>query len=312
MKKPLQLLLLLATTSALAQLGGPALDPQALGWRDDGTDQGALATQPALATLVPRSIRAGTTVNGFMRYESAGGASIANSFRQLSGPSYAGHVCAITCPAADFSYVKVKLTVYGRRFGVQWYYTTGQTTEPFTVVIDGKAYEVPFSLKDPLSQSVVTQPDPFLQWVCPDLLDDTRHEVEIIFLGDRPSGSSRTWIVRNVLLDASAGYVEQRPLDTLHGPVTATTSYADFNPSSPWDPSNVRVVRVNLVNTAAHSVDIQLATSASDANRFALKTIGAGDTAVFDFGPNGIGLAPMYLKASTNSAVLVWVQANNL
>lgn len=302
----------LLTLAALAQLGGPAIDPQAIGWRDDGTDQGALATQPALATLVPRSLRIGSTVNNFMRFESGGGASISQSFRQLAGPSYAGHVCSITCPAADFSYVKIKLTVYGRRFGVQWYYTSGQATEPFTVVIDGRAYEVPFSLRDPLSDSVVTLPDPFLQWVCPDLLDDTRHEVEIIFLGDRPAGSSRTWIMRNVLLDSSAGYVEQRPLDGIYGPVTATTSYSDFNPSAPWDASNVRVVRVTVMNTAAHTVDISLATTAADASRFVLKTVPANDMLTFDFSPNGIGLSPMYIKASTNSAAILWVQANNL
>lgn len=298
--------------SALAQLGGPALDPQAIGWRDDGTDQGALATQPALATLVPRSIRLGSTVNDWMRYESAGGATVANTFRTLKGQSYNGSLCTITCPAADFSYVKAKLTVYGRRFGISWYYVTGQTTEPFTVVIDGKAYEVPFSLTDPLSGAVVTQVEPFLQWVCPDLLDDTRHEIEVIFLGDRPSGSSRSWIMRDVLLDSSAGYSPQRPLDTLQGPESATTSYQDFNLSAPWDASNVRILKVSCVNTAAHSVDVSLAISASDSNRFAQKTIGAGDTFVVDFAPNGVGLAPLYYKASTNSAVLIWVQANTL
>lgn len=118
--------------------------------------------------------------------------------------------------------------------------------------------------------------------------------------------------MRDVLLDSSAGYSPQRPLDTLQGPESATTSYQDFNLSAPWDASNVRILKVSCVNTAAHSVDVSLAISASDSNRFAQKTIGAGDTFVVDFAPNGVGLAPLYYKASTNSAVLIWVQANTL
>ena len=246
-----------------------------------------------------------------MRYENTGG-SIANTFRQLDGPSYAGHICAITVPAGNFNYVKVKLTVYGRRFGVQWYYKSGQTTEPFTVVIDGRAWSVPFSLLDPLSQTVVTMPDPFLQWVCPDLLDDTRHEVEIIFLGDRPSGSSRTWIMRNVLLDSSAGYVAQRPLDTMHGPQTATTSYAAFAQAAPWDSSNVRIVKFVCVNVSGSTATISLANTASDTTRFFQKSIAAGDTVTLDLGPNGTGFAPFYIKSDTGSAVYVWAQANTL
>jgi hypothetical protein len=312
------LLLPLLCLAALAQLGGPAIDPQEIGWESMPTNvapQGRVVTRPSQYHLVPKAIRTGNTPGGsFFLYEGTG-VTWAPVFRANNQSSYSGHAMAVTVAGAttatNFNYAKIKFTCYGRRVGVQWYNASGQPTNTFNVVIDGTPYVV-----DPVNRDATTQkvqgPDPFLTWIVPEQLDDTRHTVELVFSGSNTAGDDRAWTLWNVLLDATAGYVAQRPLDNLYGPQTATTSYASFSVSSPWDATDVRVLKVVAVNVSGSAATISVANTASDTTRFVQKSIAAGDTYVFDLGPNGAGFAPIYIKSDTGSAIYVWVQANTL
>lgn len=309
------LLCLLLCFSASAQIANPPIDPQVVGWIDDSTSQGTISTRPSQYNLVPRAIRAGNgTGMDFFQYAGSG-VTWSPSFRALKQGNYSGHSMSLTVAGAsaatNFNYAKISFNCYGRRVGVRWYNVSGQSTNAFNVIIDGTPYLVDVVNRDPVTQ-LQSGPDPFFSWVVPDQLDDTRHSVEIVFTASNTSGVNRSWILWDVLLDASAGYLPQRPMDNLYGPQTATTSYASFGPSSPWDATDVRVLKIVAVNTTASAATISVATSASDSNRFIQKSVAAGDTYTFDLGQNGAGFAPLYIKSDTGSAILVWVQANTL
>jgi len=312
------LLIPLITLAALAQLGGPALDPQQIGWEPTPTNvspQGRIITRPSSYHLVPRAIRTGNgTGMDFFLY-SGTGATWGPVFRSNKSGNYSGHAMAVTVAGAttnsNFNFAKISFSCYGRRVGVSWFNASGQPTNSFDVIIDGVPYAVNPVRRDQTTQ-LQSGPDPFFEWVVPDQLDDTLHTVDILFVGSNTAGDNRTWTLWNVLLDSTAGYVAQRPMDNLYGPQTATTSYVSFSVASPWDATNVRIVKFVCVNVSGSTATISLANTASDTTRFFQKSIAAGDTVTLDLGPNGAGFAPFYIKSDTGSAIYVWAQANTL
>lgn len=287
-----------------------SINPHAIGLVDDGSESGALRTRPLEARMISQAFRCGSSSSAGFRYEASGGASVTLTARVLQAKGYLGTVTSITCPAGDHSYVKVRLACYGRRFGLRWYYVTGQPTKAFTVVIDGQAYEVPTAAVDPLTGASVAAYDPLLQWLSP-LLDDSRHDIEIIFTGDRPTGSSNSWLMFAVLLDGWAGYEQQQPIYPIFGPWTVGTGWDTFAASSPWDATNIRIRRAFFRNGSGSSATVYLAVGAgNDANIFHAATIAAGATSSIDL--DDALWFPVYLKASAGSAISAFLQAQNI
>lgn len=293
-----------------------SIDVTARGWQDDGSESGILSVRPGTAPLVSFPLRSGAT-SGYqlgVPYESSGGATISNTFRTLGNADGTSQLLTITCPAADHSYVRLKFRkVRGRRFGVRWYFGSGSVQTPFTCWIDGVAYDVQFAPTNWRTGEVPTDHDPVAQWVCPDLLTDGEHDIDLVFLGDRPGGSSRNWILYGLLLDSMGGYTAPQRASGIYGPWTATVGWNTFAPSGVgWDANNVRVQEVFIFNGTGGAATVSFGSGAgADANRFMVfGSIPDGESRVHSFGDEGALWSPLYIKAS--AAVKIFVKARGL
>jgi hypothetical protein len=278
-------------------------------WVDDGTESGALRVVPA-RNLVARAVRIGSSASAFMRHEN-NGCTVSTVFAALKGADYASHYTSIQCPAGNYISTRIFLNVYGRHFGLRWYWVSSYTDAPFDVIIDGRPYSVDVRNLEALTGSGSSDADPFFQWICPDVLDDERHQIEICFRGPT-SGTTRNYVVRDVLLDAGAGYERQLPALALHGPQTLTTSYAAVAPGSVWGSPSVRLGKLFFFNYSGAAVTVSVASSASDSWRIAAKSVPAGEGWEVDIGGSLGALATPYVKASANTAVYLHATAGQL
>lgn len=262
-----------------------SLDPQAIGWEDDGSDSGVVRTRLLRGDLVEVPFRS------LQFYaELAGGATATyQSTGVYSNPDGSGTGINVSVPpgVATGAGVRLWLPFSGRAFGVRWRRDRASMAA-FSVAVDGQAVPVASGLIPRLvAEGLTTQiTDAQARAVTHDALpDDGPHLAELAFVSD--PGATSTVTVYGVLLDSRVGY---RQLPRV-GQVVSTTVLTASAVEIPANRGNVLTFRslrkVIYANTTAGAITV---TVKNGANTIWAKSIAANDTAELDFG--GAGLAP--------------------
>jgi hypothetical protein len=217
-------------------------------------------------------------------------------------------------PAFSASYVRFRSRVWGRRFGVRWEWSSSRATAPFHVIIDGVPYTVsPLNQdRDFISGVARTSRLPLTRWICPDILPDICHDVEILFDADVTGGAARTYVLHGVLLDSNYGYRRPDPMMGVYGPYPVTNAWTVFNPNTgllSWDIINCRFSKLIAYNSSGGDATINYGLGLSDGLTFYRKTLATLTQDVFDLGPTHLFLPILGIKASVGPAIEVWAFA---
>ena len=275
----------------------------ATGWRDDGSPQGVIRTEPVRAGLISIPLRYGLytgqnngTATGYSN--TPANVNVANgdgtaSGLQLTIPSSASF------NSAGGQSIFIKTWFKGRVFGLRFDRSSGYTGGPISCRIDGKPYYVNSSrLNDPTTQTIVTanaaQANENWVMVATDLDPYADHYAEIMFVGS--TTATYTHFFFGFVFDAAAGY-QPAPLGLiLNGtPAALTTSPLQYNPQA-----GMELTGYYLYNSSASAVAVSVA-KATTGTAFWVKSIAAGDTAELIF--PGIVRHSVYLSAATGAVV---------
>lgn len=236
------------------------IDPQAIGWRDDGTEGGVLRTEPVGGNPVPLPIIQG------QHTISATGSTASYQAGLTYNPDGSASGINISVPSGNNGVI-ISQTFYGRAFGVRYQATGGEG--PFTVVVDGVAVAVPTSPYYDTQARVITHRD----------LPEGQHRADIIVAAKASGTASLTlfgWLV-----DRSAGYQPPPNLAQMinGGEVPTTKGYINYGVSGQ---QLAAVERVLYANPTESELTVTLTYISS--GPLTTLTIPAGEMAVFDLG----------------------------
>lgn len=231
------------------------IDPLQRAQLDDGTEMGRKFTEEKVGGLaaMPFYPESYTTVGSTISYLTD--TSLGNGDRTGSLIS----VTLSTAAAGAGTFGKIKFQVHGSRIGIRYSLLATPTPPDFCVLIDGVAYKVTYGAKDWETNQVLNVVNPMMQWICPDVLDDEMHQVEIEFIGDVTGGSARTWYVMGFLAPKANGYESPRTNGASPGTVqTLTGSFVAI--AFPNNAGFVKLAGLMFFNSASgtdHTVTIQ-------------------------------------------------------
>lgn len=238
-------------------------DPFAIGWVDDGSQSGRLRTEDIVGNLVAISF-------GPADFQEAhtGGASVLHTATTgLGEGNNSSQLIQLNCPAETIgatNFGRIQFSVFGSRLGIRW--STNASTNPpdLCVMIDGVAYDVTLRPKTWDTYQDFTTYSSNNQWVCPDLLTDTEHQVEIIGIGtDSGTGALRTWYVFGFLASSKSGYQARRGNGAILGgttggvPMALTNAFVSMGYSTRNNMIAVAGILVSNSDTSAHTITIE-------------------------------------------------------
>lgn len=203
--------LAMPSLSLLAATGdGPTLLPQITGVQDDGSPEGVGKAKLTRGQLVKMPF-----INGKFASDNISGSATANFFSAAGqgNPDGTGGTLIVTVP--NNGGVRVLQTFYGSVFGVRWI----RGTADFGVSIDGVAYRVTSTLKEPESASAITATAEYENLtIVADDLPDAPHVAEFVFVNS--TGSQIIWQLWGYTVEQRVGH---GGIPRVAGVINATT-----------------------------------------------------------------------------------------
>lgn len=207
-----------------------SIDPQAIGWRDDGTESGILRTksrgnlvqQPFLPALIDYTSSGSSSVN-FNGAARIGGAAAA---RQM--------FVSVSASGSLNNGVTASFIFHGPTLGLV-YQTTNQGK--LGCRIDGVAYDVPLPIQTGLdTQASTLAYDTVPGVIVADDLSNTLHYCQLDFACDPLGVTAFSWYMMGYLVDETAGYRKfdhaSRASSNTITLTTSATFISAFSPSS--------------------------------------------------------------------------------
>lgn len=227
------------------------IDAEAIGWADDGTEQGYIGTAAAVAGLVPMPwdrYRV-ENVNGSASW--AVGASSAHN-DDGSATAWVFNVAQMSGSPPTTGTFRLRHIFRGRRYGIRYdptyTYLSGAIAD-FCVMIDGVCYRVPKARSHWDDASTSLSPG-VAYWGCPVILPDGEHQADIIAVGSQTAAIGQ--MIFGFLGDPLAGYT-MPPRSCYPAAMGAVpTTAAPF--SAAWSNNTARVPR-GLVRLVYMSTD---------------------------------------------------------
>lgn len=189
--------LAMPSLSLLAATGdGPTLLPQITGVQDDGSPEGVVKSKLTRGQLVKMPF-----VDGKYSLDNVFGTAGASYNKGAGQVNSDGTGTQLFVSVPTTSALRIVQTFYGTVFGVRWF----RNATDFAVVIDGVAYRVTSTLKEPETASAITSAAEFENLtVVADDLPDGPHVAEFVFTN--PTGGTLTWNLHGYLVEARAGH----------------------------------------------------------------------------------------------------------
>jgi len=181
-----------------------SIDPQARGFRDDGTESGLTRFQIVRGGWKPMSWRRGGYVTAVGGTATVGGIGSLSGFALWTGTSLQ---MTVPANAALGNGTTLGFWVHGNRFALR--YVTASGVVP-GCTIDGITYDVPLSeatAVNPITLSGIGYDESPLVEVADDL-GDGFHFVELSF-PCAATGSTRSWVLHGYAVDNIEGYEEK-------------------------------------------------------------------------------------------------------
>jgi hypothetical protein len=280
-----------------------SLDPQAIGWRDDGTESGVLRTERVRGgDLVRVPLRDGQfTLNGSSTTVQRG------TWQENSDGTASGILISVAIAAA--APVTISHLFTGRVYGVRTLpaYNNpniGPGITDFSVYIDGLTYAVNPYVRRTEATTVDTITSGEAAFIVADDLPMGVHKATLVF-PPHPTINAR-WALLGYVAEKAAGYSDPSERLSLFGtPTVLTTTAADIRAMlSGTSAKAPRGVRGGLlINSTATPVTVTLSLVSTDIYNV---SVPANGSATFTF-PGLIGnlLSDIKLRASAGSAVTV-------
>lgn len=275
-----------------------SIDPQATGWRDDGTDGGIVRTELARAGYVQMPFR-----NAFQSTSAAGSASIGLNGGNTNNTDGSGTRIAVSVAASATleNYAYLGFWIQGNVFGLRHASLPG----PIDCMIDGVAYTVEedTTLNSPRTGFTSgSLPAADYQILARDL-GEGLHWVELTFPAFL-SGATRSYLLFGYIVDGRAGYVRPSGYVHIHQEpvaITATTgATGQFLAVSPaaTTTSYWGMRSVLLCNTTAGAITVSAVYSTRTSTPIWTKSVPANDTVIFDLGGIIADVNNLYFYAS--------------
>lgn len=283
---------------------GVVIDPQASGWRDDGTEGGLIRAELARGNLVQLPWK-----RGFLSITNNGSATsglVGGTTNNADGTGTRLSV-AVQASASWANSVVVQFWITGDIFGLRYEDLPG----PIDIMIDGVGYAVPLNpTLDPRTGFAAGGRFPWgaNHFILANDLGPGRHFVQMTFPAFT-SGSTRQYLVHGILVDGKAGYLQPGPFVHVHAvPVSITgTNGATANNLSIFpEVTNISFWgwrRILFCNTSGSPVQITAVYSTRTSTPIWSKTIPANDTVELDWGALIADVSNLLFYASTGGVV---------
>ena len=254
-----------------------SVDPQAHGFRDDGTESGLIRSEPNSGRWYLMSWRRGGYTSA------AGGTATVGAPGSLSGSAlWTGTSLQMTVPAnaALGNGTTMGFWIHSKKFALRYVTASGV---PPGCTIDGVTYDVPLSeatAVNPITLSGIGYDESPLVHVADDL-GEGFHFVELSF-PCAATGSTRSWVLHGYAVDSIDGYEPRAPEGRVGSTqITLTGSYQAMLGTA--SSTNVRTVRkLFFYNSTAGAITATLKHSVYGV--FWTKAVPAGETAEWDPG----------------------------
>lgn len=294
-------------------------DSRAIGWEDDGSNQGVIRHKTAISGLVRVPFRDGQfTVGGTSSAEYP--VLKEEIFRYNSDGTGSGLTVSITAGVAGTTkFGRLKFLFSGRVFGLRWAksYVSSGSPRDFTVIIDGEPYAI--------DNQVISPDDGYTVWSTPsgevceivaDDLADGTHTCEIVFQGD--TDQTNRWTILGYAVESRIAAAPTRPRLSLCNPQALTTSMQTLDLSHHADGTENNATGVKAIyysNSTAGAVAVTIeAYYTTTATTLAVLSVPANGTVSFDFGDvvaidhaSGSGKRTVRHKAGSSSAITATV-----
>ena len=266
------------------------IDPQANGWRDDGTESGIVRAAIVGGNLVQVPFK---EKNCSITNTGTASAFITSDNVNKDGSS--SGISVILAADADLgSGARIVFWIVGPVFGLRYNEVSGSAACDMSVNIDGINYDVPASqTRDPISNSFYSQIPAEMQYVLvSDNLGDGQHFVEIFL----PSKTTATKIfLHGFVLSSSSGVKPIEPGARMSSAQMAlTTSFANCQGT---DSSLAAIRKIFFQNTTAGALIVYVKRSTYAADAWS-KSVAANSTEELDFGMPLYDMPLLQAKAS--------------
>ena len=277
-----------------------SLDPQATGWRDDGSESGVVRAEVVRGIdLVRVPLRDGQfTLNGSSSSATRG------SWQENSDGTASGIIISVAAAATAPTTVSFPFSgrVLGLRFNPGYNSPNiGPGITDFSVMIDGVAYPASSHIMRPDADAPSNIASGEVGVLIADNLDFGPHYATIVF-PPHPTINAR-WALFGFLLEKAAGYEPTPKMSLLGSPTVLTTATTSLHLlASGTSAKNPRAIRgAFFINSTATAVTVTLAASGAD---FFTVSVPANGSAQWTL-PSPLGLNPntMTIRASAASAV---------
>lgn len=234
------------------------LDPQAIGWKDDGTDGGVIRTEVARGGLVFQSFN----LLDQARVIVSGGTTACTL--NLGTPSISFGAFSHSClfckvhPTVG-SLLTVRFYFRGKRLWLALGTLDSVSHAQTTVFVDGQAYQLPLCPVDPLTNAKIIHNERCLAYKVSDDFDDGIHSCSVTFHGT--TAATLTNYMYGYYVDAATGARPPEPTVFAVGPavVTAVATRATINSLTGSNANFIAAVdSVCIANTSAGTVVVAL------------------------------------------------------
>lgn len=248
--------------------GGAAIDPQVIGWRDDGSESGLLRTGPVHGNLVAVPIRASEYVRTL-----SGGGTAAFQTGQYQNPDGTGNALRMQVSASGDG-VRIWFPFRGSTFGIR--YLSPSTALPLTVSVDGEAVAVDLQETEMAAEPVTVDLPTGTRITHRDLDPSVLHYAELTLVY---TDATLTVTLYGFLLDQGAGYVPAPRRLYARTYVNVTTTGSNLNAVSGAHIFG-GINQIIYVNTTGAEIVVTI-TDALGGNTVALITVPANGMETF-------------------------------
>lgn len=296
------------------------VDNLAIGWEDDGSEQGLLRVKSVVHGLVALPFRNGEfsisgSSNPILRQE---------QIRQNNDGSCSGVVVAVAAGSDGAeNYGKMTFSFSGRVLALRWAKGISSSGAPrdFTCIIDGIHYKVSNQIYEPVDGfTAFTKANGAQVEVIADNLHSGTHVCELVFPGS--TDQTNRWTLFGYAVEAGRGIQAAPRLLALCAPQALTTSMQVplfYPPSSSSSypetyPRGVRKLVYSNSTAGAITVTIETFYNNATSTTLAVVTVPANGSAEYDFGgPTAFdataasGSLTLRHKASAGSAITAFL-----
>lgn len=281
-----------------------AIDPQANGWIDDGTEGGVVRTAVAGSGLVLCPI-------GVFDYAVSGGTTSVTSnpgVWSVADPRTAHRSVQVKVDSAANANATVSFRFKGKALGLALCPTSTQGFAHVSALIDGQAFDLPTAFLTPPTESVSVDSAEMFVPIADNLPDGT-HNCQLIFSGD---GSVRYWDLHGFYAEERAGYAPVPPNAYLFGTARLATLNTRYQASALWSGQMSYVAQVSSIILANLSSGAVKVTVDNNSTAFWYETLAAFSTKIIAFPlPVAMNAFTLGFTADTSAAVDVTLTAVN-